>query len=303
MTFLLWFQNAKLINLLSIFNGYHPRLQFTYESEEHSSLNFLNVMVIREGNRLITNWYRKPTCSGRYINYFSNHPNKYKINTIISLVDQAILLSHEMFHVSNINIVKEILLNNCFPLRIINKHINRRLHSLKTLRNSDRVDGNVSVNRIVIPFIKGVSENLSQNLKNLGFDTVFSIPRKLNCLIKKCKDRLPCVKQTEIVYKLNCEQCNASYIGQTKRHLQTRINEHRRDIKKQSDFISVVSKHRISLSHEFNWDSPDILHRESNTRKREIAEMFFIRRHKNTINLQSDTEKLTAVYDKVIDSI
>jgi len=75
-----------------------------------------------------------------------------------------------------------------------------------------------------------------------------------------------------------------------------------RDIKKQSDFTSVVSKHRISLSHEFNWDSPDILHRESNTRKREIAEMFFIKRHKNTINL-SDTEKLTAVYDKVIDSI
>jgi len=32
---------------------------------------------------------------------------------------------------------------------------------------------------------------------------------------------------TQNVYKINCNDCSASYVGQTKRQLGTRINEHR----------------------------------------------------------------------------
>jgi len=42
------------------------------------------------------------------------------MNTITNLVDQAILLS-ERFLSSNIEVVKTILQNNCYPIRIINK--------------------------------------------------------------------------------------------------------------------------------------------------------------------------------------
>jgi len=37
---------------------------------------------------------------------------------------------------------------------------------------------------------------------------------------------------TEIVYKINCKDCDQVYIGQTKRYLETRIKKHRRNIKK-----------------------------------------------------------------------
>jgi len=57
-------------------------------------LNFLNTSVIRTDNgKLVTNWYRKSTYSGRYINFYSSHPYQFKLNTIKSLV--AILLSDE----------------------------------------------------------------------------------------------------------------------------------------------------------------------------------------------------------------
>ncbi|EZA52137.1 Mannosyl-oligosaccharide alpha-1,2-mannosidase isoform B [Ooceraea biroi] len=62
---------------------------------------------------LLTNWYRKPTFSDRCINFFSNHLRKYKLNTIVNLVDQAILLSDSRFHETNIKIVEDVLLNNC----------------------------------------------------------------------------------------------------------------------------------------------------------------------------------------------
>ncbi|EFN71142.1 hypothetical protein EAG_10671, partial [Camponotus floridanus] len=39
-----------------------------------------------------------------------------------------------------------------------------------------------------------------------------------------------------------------------------------------------------------------ILHNEKYVRKREIAEMFFIKRSKNLINLQTDTDNLNNIY-------
>ncbi|EFN65030.1 hypothetical protein EAG_06186, partial [Camponotus floridanus] len=85
---------TRMDEILTNFNNYHERLRFTFEMEVDSSISFLNVKIIRSGTRLITNWFRKPMWFGRYINYYSNHPLKYKINTIYNLVDHAILLSN-----------------------------------------------------------------------------------------------------------------------------------------------------------------------------------------------------------------
>ena len=117
---------TKIDEILLTFNSYHPRLCFTFELEANSAINFLNTTVIRYDGKLITNWFRKPTCSGRYINYHSNHPLKYKINTISNLVDHAILLSDDRFHQSNIEIVEKILHKNCFPIHVIKRQIKKK---------------------------------------------------------------------------------------------------------------------------------------------------------------------------------
>ncbi|EFN60660.1 hypothetical protein EAG_14878, partial [Camponotus floridanus] len=59
---------------------------------------------------------------------------------------------------------------------------------------------------------------------------------------------------------------------------------------------SVISKHRLESGHEFDWSKPNILHSEKYVRKREIAEMFFIKRFNNLINLQKDTDSLNNIY-------
>ena len=123
------------------------------------------------------------------------------------------------------------------------------------------------------------------------------MPKKLDVIIKKGKDKLDRDHETELVYRINCGNCDASYIWQTKRHLQTRIKEHQNDIKKDNGCRSVVSEHRLSCQHDFKWSDVDILHKEKNVRKREIAEMFFIKNQANTINLQKDTENLNPIYD------
>lgn len=300
---------TKLGIILKVFNDYHPRLQFTYETESNNSLNFLDVTVIRNGNKLLTNWYRKPTFSGRYINFFSSHPFKYKVSVVTSLVDRAILLSNSLFHNSNIEIVKQILSNNCFPSHVVDKHVNDRIKQLRyrnndtnvsNANNRDIIDAHDGKKFISVPYIKGLSSNLSRILSDCGFDILHTVPKKLDCIIKRGKDYLNNLRQTQLVYKINCSNCDATYIGQTKRHLLTRIKEHQSDIKKHDSNHSVISKHRLSHQHEFNWLKPEILHRENHLKKREIAEMFFIKKYDRTINLQRDTDGLTAVYDSII---
>jgi len=67
---------------------------------------------------------------------------------------------------------------------------------------------------------------------------------KLNTFIRAQKDKLLSLLHSNIkliVYKTNCKNCDASYVGQTKRFLKTRINEHRSHIKGHATF----NNHRI----------------------------------------------------------
>ena len=41
------------------------------------------------------------------------------------------------------------------------------------------------------------------------------------------KDRVPFLLSSNLVYKYTCPQCNEAYVGETSRHLKTRIAEHK----------------------------------------------------------------------------
>jgi len=159
---------TKLDSVLLSFNSYHPRLKFTCELECNNILNFLNTSVIRTDSGLLTtNWYRKPTFSGRYINFFSNHPLQYKINTIKNLVDHAILLSDAQFHTENLQIVKSILINNGYPNNILIKEINSRYKFLmyNRLNSNINTESETEVNKnytMTIPYICNVSEDVKR---------------------------------------------------------------------------------------------------------------------------------------------
>ena len=68
-----------------------------------------------------------------------------------------------------------------------------------------------------------------------------------------------------VVYKIHCQDCDATYVGQSKRQLKTRIQEHKNDIKK-SIAQSVISTHELETNHQFDWQDTKIL--ESSYHKR-----------------------------------
>ncbi|EFN65653.1 hypothetical protein EAG_10910, partial [Camponotus floridanus] len=177
----------------STFNNYHQRLAFTHETESDSCISFLDTIVIRSDGHLLTDWYRKPTCSNRYTNFYSKHPFQYKMNTIYNLVDHAILLADTRFHSKNIDIVKQILSNNCFPNHIINRYVQKRLYFLKHRDNANmdnESDNAVTSSYISLPIVEGLSSEIDRVFKNVGLNVVYNVPKKLNALIKRGKDRL-----------------------------------------------------------------------------------------------------------------
>jgi len=99
-----------------------------------------------------------------------------------------------------------------------------------------------------------------------------------------------------IVYKIHCQDCEASYVGQTKRQLKTRIKEHFNNIKLDESRHSVITQHILKHNHSFNWKDIKIFDSESNYNKRLISEMLHIKEQVNGINLKKDTECLDESY-------
>ncbi|EFN68160.1 hypothetical protein EAG_12640, partial [Camponotus floridanus] len=50
---------------------------------------------------------------------------------------------------------------------------------------------------------------------------------RLTKFIKAHKDKTPSHHNNNIIYQIQCKDCDATYVGQTKRQLKTRIKEHK----------------------------------------------------------------------------
>ena len=64
-------------------NNVEPSLKFIYELEYNSTLPFLDILLIRNINKLEFNVYRKPTCKNDHIHFYSHHNNNIKRGIII----------------------------------------------------------------------------------------------------------------------------------------------------------------------------------------------------------------------------
>lgn len=129
----------------------------------------------------------------------------------------------------------------------------------------------------------------------------------MDSIVNLCKDPLDSFERGGVVYKITCRICGKNYVGQTGRLLNTRIEEHKSDVRLGRCYRSVLARHTkefIDVEHEFDWDNVTILHSESNERKREFMEMLFIKKQKNlSINLKTDLDKLNKSYVGMINYI
>jgi len=111
------------------------------------------------------------------------------------------------------------------------------------------------------------------------------------------KDILLSLSRSNVVYKINCD---ASYVGHTKRTINTRVVEHRNHIRRDTAQISVITNYRLQSNQEFDWDSVRVLDEEINYKKSLISEMIYIKKQKHELNSQNDTELLDPFHNDLL---
>lgn len=76
------------------------------------------------------------------------------------------------------------------------------------------------------------------------------------------------------MWSTNCraKDCDASYVGQTKRQLKTRVKEHKSNTKLDSNKPFVISEHIISFNHSIDWENVEILDIEHNYFKTDFGD-------------------------------
>jgi len=236
-----------------------------------------------------------------------DHPLNHKKGVIYGLTDKIINLSHPTFQEKNFTDSIKLLLDNGYPLDFIFSNIHNRLkklfqqkvhNTMTTSHNSDEIHEKY----FTVPYIKHISNSFKSVSKKFCCPMAFTIPNTLNIFIKTGKDKIDRSNRCNVVYRIDCRDCDASYVGQTKRRLTTRIKEHKNDINKKSGTLSVISSHRLR-NHEFDWEGVQVLDSEPSWYKRIISEMIHIKMQSFGLNKQSDTDMLSDSYFPIIQQL
>ena len=280
---------------LMTLNNCHPSINFTMELEENGRLPFIGMDIIRNGCRLDTKVYRKPTDTGLLLHYHSHVDERYKRSLLNTMLNRAFKLSStwKLFH-QECERLKVIFSRLCYPEELVQFTIRQFIESKvsedalpqqQELKKQDPI-------RIVLPFKDQKSANsvrrqlgdLSRKI-NVDISPVYT-SRKIRDEIKVRENKPPLVNQQCVVYNFQCNLCDAGYVGYMCRHLHQWIEEHKG---------SAIGSH-LKEQHDI---APDdiaqffkifkILKKCQSKFDCLIFEMFFIKELKPSLNKQCDS--------------
>jgi len=217
---------------LTFMNNLHSRIKFTTEHEKDNELPFLDVKIIRKENRYFTTQYFKPTDTSLYLTPFSICDEKYQKSLVKTLISRAWELnSNYLLATKGIENMKKRLLKNGYKENFIDKQIAEVIDKKMQPQNPPQ-DSSEEVEKKAIISIqcgKG-SKELKQSLHQLLPQNPSSIfvnlqtKKVLSFVSNKCPTPIEC--KANLVYHFSCHGCDAQYIGESKRHLRTRVAEH-----------------------------------------------------------------------------
>ena len=144
------------------------------------------------------------------------------------------------------------------------------------------------------PYSKVVRDKITELCRKLRNDTRIKLvfnSIKVSSFFST-KDKISRALRSQVVYQFTCASCNASYVGQTTRHFDTRVHEH---LNKKSQPSSVF-KH-LNENHECRVKCDEscfkVIDSDSSPFRLQIKEVIHNEWIKPTLNKQKQLLKLT----------
>lgn len=276
-----------LADFLLFVNTLHERITFTMEREVEGQLPFLDLLLTRNNNSISFDIYRKPTSTDNVIQYSSNSPFSHKFSAFNSLFYRLfkIPLSRDAFN-KELTIIKEIAINNGFPLSSINKIYFKFLNKFKFSYNVIHAKQTLNKYRCV-SFFGNISLQLAKFFKGFNISIAFRTVNTLKKHLVNTKDRVDQFSKSG-VYSLFCDDCPAVYVGQSGRRISTRVREHVSLFNKYKDSDitetkSAFATHLLTSGHNFSApENVTILHECAKGKKLDLLEKMEITKAKKS---------------------
>jgi hypothetical protein len=137
------------------------------EIESESVIPFMDVLVIRKGTTLTTGVYRKPTHTGRYFNFKSDHPPLVKIGLVQSRHNTASVIcqiGQDLFNWID-NLKRDFQLNG-YPKPFIDSVINSKGSSHPEKEGEP-------LGSVYTPYVKDVSRKFRRTGNRYNIRTIF----------------------------------------------------------------------------------------------------------------------------------
>ena len=260
------------------------------KEEGNGELAFLDTLLKRNNGEISVLVYRKPTHTDQYLHYSSQHQTSCKESVVFSLFNRtySIITNKDDLHKENASI-KQVLKENGYRKSIISKIFKRitNNHSLPQLQQQTQAahiqEEEIRMSKN-LPYVEGTSENLRRILRSHKTRSTFYIENTLLKLLCKPKDRIATEDKSNIVYKIDCSNCEAVYFGESKRSLKSRSDEHKRSVRNCDCDKNEIAKHCWEADHNFNWDQKNFIDRESRLIPKKIKETIHSLKNPNNIN-------------------
>jgi hypothetical protein len=139
-------------------------------------------------------------------------------------------------------------------------------------------------------------------LRKIGCQTISVNKQNLGKILVNNKDKISKLDRSG-VYKINCKDCPAVYIGQSGRNIKTRIKEHKKSILNNIRSTG-MSTHCIENNHFIDLNDVQLLHSETKSKKLNLLEQLEIKKsmQNNTVINTNDHQNFqnTPILDKCL---
>lgn len=296
-TFCLFENRSSAVEFFDYLNSVHEHISFTMEHESNRSISFLDVLVTRTDLKFSTSVYRKSTFTPLTVNFYSFSFVKYKLNSILTLINRAYAVSSDYISFdSEITFLSRFFKGNGFPEKAFFSILYRFLNGI-FIPSLVKFDVPKDIRYFSFPYNGTSSLKLVAELKSL-LSIYFPQISFRFCLANRhtigslfyFKDKIPTLMRSKVVYKFLCPSCKkASYIGSTSRRFRVRICEHLGVSYRTSKLVgsplqSAVRDHSRICHADPAFSDFSILSSASDGLSLNILESLFIRDQKPSLN-------------------
>ena len=113
-----------------------------------------------------------------------------------------------------------------------NQHMIKKVEKKLVRRSQENAPSfDQPLSTTILPYIPGTSEILRRTLNNHKIRCIVQSKNTLSSILSKPKDQINLQDQNNVAYEIPCKDCDAIYIGETKRQFKQRLQEHRRAVR------------------------------------------------------------------------